>query len=157
MNKPLQIVLTVLILSTGCSGKMPALGVANGQLMPCPTTSNCVSSQATGPKNYIEPLRIMGNSLSAKSLILKSIGEWSRAQIIVAEDNYIRSEFTSSFFRFVDDVEFYFPGTKSKETIIHVRSASRVGIFDFGVNRKRIEKIRMNIDTINKERKEPGK
>ncbi len=155
MNKPLKIVLTVLILSTGCSGKVPTLGVENGQLMPCPTSSNCVSSQAKGQKNYIEPLRITGNSLSAKSLILKSIDEWSRAQIIVAEDHYIRSEFTSTLFRFVDDVEFYFPDTKLNETIIHVRSASRVGIFDFGVNRKRIEKIRMKIDTINKELKVP--
>ena len=155
MNKPLQIVLTVLIISTGCSGKVPVLGVENGQLMPCSATSNCVSSQAKGQKNYIEPIRIMGHSLSAKSLILKILGEWSRAQIIVAEDHYIKSEFTSRFFRFVDDVEFYFPDTKSKETIIHIRSASRVGIFDFGVNRKRIEKIRMKIDTINKELKVP--
>jgi uncharacterized protein (DUF1499 family) len=45
-------------------------------------------------------------------------------------------------FRFVDDVEFYFPEKQGGETIIHVRSASRVGSSDLGVNRKRIERIR---------------
>ncbi|MDJ0887265.1 MAG: DUF1499 domain-containing protein [Desulfobacterales bacterium] len=154
MNNHIQIVLTVLILLTGCSGKMPKLGVENGQLMPCPTTPNCVNSQAKGQKNHIEPIRIMGKSQEAKSRILKIISEWDRCQIIVADDYYIKAEFTSSVFRFVDDVEFYFPDTKSKETIIHVRSASRVGIIDFGVNRKRIEKIRREIDAIsNNERK----
>ena len=154
MNRHIQIVLTVLILLTGCSGKMPTLGVENGQLMPCPTTPNCVNSQTEGQKNHIEPIRIMGNSLEAKNRILNILSEWDRCQIIVAEDNYIKAEFTSSIFRFVDDVEFYFPATKYKETIIHVRSASRVGVIDFGVNRKRIEKIRREIDAIsNNERK----
>ena len=74
-----------------------------------------------------------------------------RCKIKVVEDNYIRAEFTSKVFRFVDDVEFYFPDTKSKETIIHVRSASRVGHSDFGVNRKRIEQIRSKYKTINRE------
>lgn len=52
-------------------------------------------------------------------------------------------------FRFVDDVEFYFPETTSKEIIIHVRSASRIGYSDFGVNRKRIEDIRKKLKLSN--------
>ncbi|MDJ0882766.1 MAG: DUF1499 domain-containing protein [Desulfobacterales bacterium] len=152
MNKQIQIVITAFLLMTGCSGKMPGLGVANGQLVPCPTTLNCVSSQAQGQKNYIEPIRYMGNSFGAKSHLLNILGEFDRFQIIVADEHYIRVEFTSKVFRFVDDVEFYFPDTKSEATIVHVRSASRVGILDFGVNRRRIEKIRREIDTVNSER-----
>ena len=62
-----------------------------------------------------------------------------RGRIITMEDHYIRAEFTSAFFRFVDDVEFYFD-TEAK--IIHMRSASRIGYSDFGVNRERLEKLR---------------
>lgn len=155
MNKHIQIALMVLILLAACSGRMPNLGVENGQLMPCPTTPNCVNSQAKGQKNYIEPIRIVGNASEAKSHILKTLSGWSRSQIMVADDHYIRAEFTSRVFRFVDDVEFYYPDTKSKETIMHVRSASRAGILDFGVNRRRIEKIRREINAINNERKGP--
>jgi uncharacterized protein (DUF1499 family) len=66
-------------------------------------------------------------------------------------DNYIRAEFVSKIFRFVDDVEFYFPDKKSKELLIHVRSASRVGYSDLGVNRMRIEQIRRKLKTLKKE------
>ena len=81
---------------------------------------------------------------------MKIHNELKRAKIIVAEDHYIRVEFISKVFRFIDDLEFYFPNTKSKEMTIHVRSASRVGHSDFGVNRKRIEQIRSKFKEINK-------
>ena len=73
------------------------------------------------------------------------------SKVVVVEDYYIRAEFVSKIFHFVDDVEFYFPDNDSEELLVHVRSASRVGYSDFGVNRKRIEKIRSKIKTINKE------
>jgi len=62
-----------------------------------------------------------------------------RARIITMKDHYIHAEFTSAFFRFVDDVEFYFD---SEAKIIQMRSASRIGYSDFGVNRQRMEKVR---------------
>ena len=62
-----------------------------------------------------------------------------RTKIIIREDNYIRAEFVSALFRFVDDVEFYF---NDASKTIHLRSASRVGSSDLGVNRKRMEQIR---------------
>ena len=65
-----------------------------------------------------------------------------RARIVTAEERYIHAEFTSAFFRFVDD------GTRT----IHVRSASRVGYSDFGVNRRRVEEIRARFDALNQER-----
>jgi uncharacterized protein (DUF1499 family) len=155
MKNYIQMALTVLIMLTGCSGKMPDLGIENGQLTPCPSTPNCVNSQAKDPKHYIEPIRIVGNASQAQRHILKILTEWGRSRIVVADDNYIRAEFTSKVFRFVDDVEFYFPETQPKETIIHIRSASRAGTSDFGVNRKRIEKIRKKIDSSSNARKGP--
>ncbi len=149
MNKQIQIVLSILILLTGCTGVIPQLGIENGQLTQCPTTPNCVSSQAKDKKHYIEPMLTAGTPLEVKNHILKILTEFKRSKIIVAEENYIKAQFTSKVFRFVDDVELYFPDTKSKEMTIHVRSASRVGRSDFGVNRKRIEQIRSKLKAIN--------
>lgn len=135
----------LLICLTGCSGAMPKLGIHNGQLMPCPRTPNCVNSQAADDKHYIQPIRYQGTQKEAQSDLLKILGSCKRTNVIVTEANYIRAEFTSLVFRFVDDVEFYFPSTDAGETVINVRSASRIGYSDFAVNRKRIEKIRSKL------------
>ena len=73
-----------------------------------------------------------------------------RTKILTVEKNYIRVEFTSAVFRFVDDVEFYFPEQQTDETIIHIRSASRIGSSDLGVNRKRVEHLRNKFKAIHK-------
>jgi len=153
MNKQIQIVLISLLFLTGCAGVRPKLGIENGQLTQCPTTPNCVNSQSKDKKHYIKPILTTGTPLEVKNHVLKILNELKRSKIIVAEDNYIRAEFTSKMFRFVDDVEFYYPDTKSKEMVIHVRSASRVGHSDLGVNRKRCEQIRSKFKAINKEKK----
>ncbi len=142
MNKIILIVLTSFLLLTGCTGKMPKLGVEAGQLMQCSTKPNCVNSQAQDKEHFIEPILTTRTQVETKEHILKILNEIKRSETKVIENDYIRAEFTSMVFRFVDDVEFYFPATESKETLIHVRSASRVGHSDFGVNRKRIEEIR---------------
>lgn len=151
MKKHIQLVLISVLLLTGCKGVIPKLGIENGQLSPCPATPNCVSSQATDEKHFIEPILSTGKLLEVKSHILKILNESKSAKIIETKDDYIRAEFTSKLFRFVDDVEFYFPDTKSTEMTIHVRSASRVGHSDFGVNRKRIEQIRSKFKVISKQ------
>ena len=151
MNKEILIVLTSVILLTGCTGTMPKLGVENGALVQCPETPNCVNSQAKDEKHFIEPILVTSTPLETKKHILKILSESKRSKNKVVESNYIRAEFTSMVFHFVDDVEFYFPDTQSREMLIHVRSASRVGHSDLGVNRKRIEQIRNKFKTINKE------
>jgi uncharacterized protein (DUF1499 family) len=75
----------------------------------------------------------------AKKALLSAIGEWPNSEIVEVTDHYVHAEFTSNFFRFVDDVEF---GIDDGLRIIHVRSSSRIGYYDFGVNRRRIERIR---------------
>ena len=148
MKKEILIVLAIAFIFTGCSGTMPKLGIENGQLKQCPTAPNCVNSQAKDKKHYIEPILTTSTPLEVKTYILKILKELKRSKIITSEDNYIRAEFTSKVFRFVDDVEFYFPDTKSKEMTIHVRSASRIGYSDLGVNRKRIEQVRSKFKAI---------
>lgn len=110
--------------------------------MPCPETPNCVNSQAADEKHYIQPIHDTGTRQGAKSRLLQILESEKQTKILTAQENYIRVEFTSALFRFVDDVEFYFPAEQVDKKVIHVRSASRVGYSDLGVNRKRIEQIR---------------
>jgi uncharacterized protein (DUF1499 family) len=142
MNKQISIVLLSFIFLIGCSGSMPKLGINNGQLMPCPKTPNCVNSQATDEKHFIEPIHFIGTHQAAQDRLLKILTAWKRTKITVVQENYIRVEFTSKMLRFVDDVEFYFPSTRAEKKIIPTRSALRVGHSDLGANRKRIEQIR---------------
>ncbi len=142
MNKQILVILVNIILLSGCSGTMPNLGINNSKLTPCPKTPNCVSSQAHDKEHYIEPIHYAGSQQEAHNHLLQIIESEKRTKILKDQENYIRVEFTSALFRFIDDVEFYFPQEKAEETVIHVRSASRVGSSDLGANRKRIERIR---------------
>ncbi len=128
------------IIVVGCSGIPPSnLGVRDGRLAPCPGTPNCVSSQSTDQEHFVEPLAYTATVAEAMTELKKTILRMKRARIVGETDTYIHAEFTSAIWRFVDDVEFFFDDTKK---IIHVRSASRLGKSDFGVNRKRVEEVR---------------
>lgn len=134
------VVFLFIIMILGCSAYRPLnLGITDGKLSPCPDSPNCVSSQSSDKRHFIEPLRYEGTEQMAMERLIEVIQEMKRCRIITMEDHYIHAEFTSAFFRFVDDVEFYFD---SEAKIIHMRSASRIGYSDFGVNRQRMEKVR---------------
>jgi uncharacterized protein (DUF1499 family) len=128
------------MLVIGCTGVRPAnLGIKDGKLAPCPSTPNCVSSQGSDKTHAIEPLLFTGNVTGAHAALRTIILSMKRSQIITDTDIYIHAEFTSAIFRFVDDVEFWFD---ENAKVIHVRSASRIGSSDLGVNRERVEEIR---------------
>lgn len=125
------------------SGTRPRdLGVRNGLLKPAPASPNAVSSQATGGYHRIEPLRYNGTSEPAMAALKSIIENTPRTSIVEERADYLYAEFTSMLIGYVDDVEFYFP---PDEPVVHVRSASRLGYSDFGVNRKRIEDIRAKL------------
>ena len=127
------------------SGSRPAnLGVRDGRLAPPKRTPNCVSSQAdSGDRtHYIEPLRFGGPPARAWAALKAAIQGMERVRIVREGRDYLYTEFTSRLMRYVDDVEFYLDG---KAGVIHVRSASRLGRRDFGVNRERIETIRQRM------------
>lgn len=153
MNKVTQfsftsIAFTSLIVLAGCTSKAPILGVENGQLTPCPDKPNCVNSLSQGEAHYIEPIIIADTKVAVKNDILKVVNGFENSKVTVSESSYVRAEFTSKIFGFVDDVEFYFPETMSSDTTVHVRSASRLGYSDFNVNRERVEKIRLKFETL---------
>jgi uncharacterized protein (DUF1499 family) len=142
MSKKILVPLFSFIFLAGCAGSGPKLGVTDGQLTPCPITPNCVNSQATGKLDSIEPLYFTGTQKEAKQRLIKVLKEMERTEITVDQEDYIRAESTSVIFGFVDDVEFYFPSEESGKIVIQTRSASRLGLSDLGVNRRRIEEIR---------------
>ena len=120
------------------SGTRPDnLCVRNGTLAACPSSPNCVSTNSTDPEHQIKPLKFLGENTIAtlKAAVLAQPG----AVVISETENYLYAEFTSSLMGFVDDVEFYVDETAGT---VQVRSASRLGQSDLGVNRKRIETIR---------------
>jgi uncharacterized protein (DUF1499 family) len=120
------------------SWQRPAnLGVKDGRLAPCKRTPNCVSSQAdpADREHYIAPIAFRGSMQDLR----RAVESMERATVISAERNYLYAEYRSRLMRYVDDVELYYD---EKQGMVHVRSASRLGRRDFGVNRNRIEALR---------------
>jgi uncharacterized protein (DUF1499 family) len=108
-------------------------------LPPCPSTPNCVSTQATSAVHAIAPISYRGSAEEAMARIAAIVGSMPRAKIVERKPASIRAEFRTRLFRFVDDVMFEIDDAKKT---IEFRSASRVGRNDLGVNRKRMETIR---------------
>ena len=126
------------------AGKRPEnLGVKDGKLAPCPNTPNCVSSQSDDAAHRIDPMPYDTSAAEAISNLKLIIQGMSKTEIIKEEGNYLYAEFTSKLMGFVDDVEFY---VDEAAKVIHVRSASRLGKSDLGVNRDRIEAIRARLN-----------
>jgi uncharacterized protein (DUF1499 family) len=123
-----------------CHGtRSQGLGVTDGRFAPCPTSPNCVSSQAPDEDHRVTSLSFTGPTDDAMKKLRELVRSLPRTAIITTTDTYLHAEFTSFVFRFTDDVEFLVNDT---DKVIHVRSASRLGSSDMGVNRKRIELIR---------------
>jgi uncharacterized protein (DUF1499 family) len=115
---------------------------AEKTLAPCPTSPNCVSSLATDQAHFIAPFKIIG-AINAASLALKNaLLSQDRTVITEEKENTLHAEATSLVFRFVDDVDVLLDG---EARLFHIRSASRIGYGDFGVNRKRVEKLRAQL------------
>lgn len=108
-------------------------------LPPCPASPNCVTSQNPVGAQAISPFDYTGAPEDARRALLAVLDSMPRTQVVSRTKVYIRAEFRSSFFKFIDIGEFVI---REHTPIIDVRSASRTGYFDFGVNRKRLEEIR---------------
>lgn len=116
------------------------LGVSDGKLAGCPATPNCVVSQGADEEHVIAPIVYTGDRETARKNLIDIIGVVPRAKIIEQSDDYILVESESRLMGFRDDTEFYLP---EGEKVIHARAAARMGESDLGVNRRRIEQIRL--------------
>ena len=122
------------------TGRRPSnLGVNNGKLAPVPGKPNCVSSQADANDrvHHIAPLAVSGDAKAALKKLKAAISALPRTNIVEARPDYLYVEFSTPLMGYVDDVELY-----AESGAIQVRSASRLGYSDLGVNRKRVEMLR---------------
>ncbi|MBJ7536752.1 DUF1499 domain-containing protein [Marinomonas transparens] len=117
------------------------LGLTDGLFKPCPTSPNCVSSQAEKDdlEHYIAPIIYHGArkeiQLSIESYMLGK----GNARVVTSSLGYVHFAVKSKIIGYIDDVEFYLP---EADSVVHVRSASRVGYSDMGVNRERVRQVR---------------
>ena len=133
------LVLTCSVLVMACSGSRPDnLGVVNARLSECPKTPNCVSSDSLEQSHYVPAFKLE----KSPALVWGSIKTYLQAQnnmdIIIETKDYLYIESTSILMRFVDDFELHL---REKDGIIAVRSASRLGKSDFGVNKQRVDDL----------------
>jgi len=120
------------------------LGVKNSMLMPCNGRYNCAITQMVNEqKSNAKPLSYTSSKEEAQALLKKIILSLPRTKIVVETADYLHATFESKWWKFVDDVEFSFSKDKP---IIHMRSASRVGKYDFGVNKCRLKKIKRKFE-----------
>ena len=126
------------------------LGARDGRLAPCRRTPNCVSSQAdpSDAEHRIAPIPFKGSTVEAMVAAKRAIESMERVSIVREEPGgtffYLYAEFRSRLLGFVDDVELLFDEGAG---VFHVRSASRLGRRDFGVNRKRVELLRSKLQS----------
>ena len=149
MNLFLFVVVSALIFMKLISftGSAPIRDTTVSVLPECPQSPNCVCSQATEKAATIAPIKFAGDSGEA----------WRQLQFILTEQrgkpgtahgmNYLRFEFRSRIFGFIDDVECLLNRDESQ---IEIRSASRAGYYDFGSNRRRVERIRREFEKLDR-------
>lgn len=106
-------------------------------LQPCPDKPNCVSSLATDAPHSVDPLPILDNDREGSWQRLLRAVQQSGGNIVAEDGSYCHAVYTTTLFRFKDDVE-----VKLQEKDIAIRSASRVGTSDLGKNRARVEQIK---------------
>lgn len=116
------------------------IGVKGGRLTSCPATPNCVVSQGGDQEHAIAPIAYSVDRDTARASLIDILGVVPRTQVVEQADDYIFAESESRLMGFVDDNEFYFP---TDEKVIHMRAAARLGESDLGVNRRRLEQIRL--------------
>lgn len=110
-----------------------------GRLQPCPSSPNCVSSQAAEPEHRIPPIALSGEPERAWRQLCELVESMPRARVVERRADYLRAEVESPLLRFVDDLELSLDPCAG---LVHLRSASRVGHSDLGANRRRVEALR---------------
>lgn len=132
MQRSAKFLATLLLLyHSACASQM--------SLPACPDSPNCVSSLSTEEAHAIKPLSYEDTPAQAWERLKTAVLYGKRVTLIKDTGKYLHFEVRSLIFQFTDDVEFLL---QESDKLIHVRSASRVGHSDFGVNRKRVEQIR---------------
>jgi uncharacterized protein (DUF1499 family) len=128
-----------LLCAAACAGTAPPLGVSDGRLAACPSSPNCVSSRSADARHRVEPLALAGDVDAGWLALQQQVAALPRTRIVEQGPLYLRAECRSALFGFVDDLELLLEREARR---VQVRSASRTGYGDMGVNRDRVEALR---------------
>ncbi|OHB32423.1 MAG: hypothetical protein A2X84_04470 [Desulfuromonadaceae bacterium GWC2_58_13] len=139
LRRIFECVCLALLLSSCASAPPAGPGLVDGKLALCPATPNCVCSEESGTGAPIDPLSFGSSDPGVAWVAVQDGVKALGGTIETVTDTYLWATFSSRIFRFVDDVELRLD---SERGVVHIRSASRLGYSDFGVNRKRIESLR---------------
>jgi uncharacterized protein (DUF1499 family) len=145
-------ILLVFLLLPGMSLPASAAGAGDADLPPCPSSPNCVSSRDPDPDRRVDPIPFRGTAEEAREALGTVLRSLPRATIVASSGSLVRAEFRTRL-GFVDDVEFRIDEAAGA---IHVRSASRKGYWDLGVNRRRVEAIREAFGNVVEQRRGVG-
>jgi uncharacterized protein (DUF1499 family) len=122
-----------------CSGERPNnVDMKNGALPACSPSPNCVSSQCVDRRHLIQPMSFSDEADSAFARLKKILLSRSDVTLVAESREYLQAEFRTRL-GFVDDSGFLLD---RERRVIHLRSASRLGYYDLGKNRSRLEEIR---------------
>ncbi|HZP12799.1 MAG TPA: DUF1499 domain-containing protein [Nevskiaceae bacterium] len=133
----------LVLLLTACGVGPVAERTGAGALLPCPSAPHCVSSVDEDPDHHVNPLIFRGSVAQARAHLVAALKSLPRTEIVAEEPRYLRAESRSTLMRFVDDVQCVIqPAAMGAGGVIELRSSSRVGYYDFGANRERIESLR---------------
>ena len=125
------------------SGRKPRdLGVHDSRLGDCPSSPNCVCSDASRDSHRVEAFRLAKAPAEAWRLVRESVERLPRTRVISDTGTYLHAECRSALFGFVDDLELQL---RVDEGLVAVRSASRIGYSDLGVNRERVRALRREL------------
>ena len=138
---PTAALMVFLPMLLSCAGTLPAhLATPVAELEACPSTPNCVSSASSEEASQIEPLRLAVAPDAAWQALRKAVSELPRTRVVTDQEGYLHAESRSALIGYVDDLELMLRADDGE--IIDIRSASRVGRSDLGVNRQRVESLR---------------
>ncbi len=139
----LLLLLSLSLLLISCSGSRPTeIGITANKLAPCPTSPNCVCSDCDSAEHRIPAFVLTAPAEQAWQAVREQIAALPRTRVVSVSEDYLHAECRSTLFGFVDDLELHL---RPEQGIIAVRSAARMGYYDFGVNRRRVETLRSDL------------
>jgi len=140
-----RIFLLAAVTVAACVSRQPDLTELGPPLKPCPPTPNCVTTESNDTVRAVSVIPFADSPDMAQARARKALLSESRTQIVVERPGYLHAESRSLIFRFVDDVQIV---VDSNSNVFRMRSASRVGHSDFGVNRKRLQRISARLRSV---------
>ena len=132
------------VLITGCAGAPPV--ALQGELPACPLAPRCVSSEAnTTSHQRVAPAPLGDRSVAQARAALVQVIESMGGKVEANTDNYVAASFSSTVMGFTDDLTCRIDADAG---VIHLRSESRLGFYDLGVNRRRVTQVRERLSAL---------